>query len=225
MGYYKDFYIWLDETGYMEIYDADGNGNDAEFERIEKLPEATLDKLHNEYHDTLGYTYEDGVAVPTENVADLLHTAVNTIGCFESDVDWKHFTFDLPPDNMFAGQKDDAGNVLITLSIGGESLRGNGVLVAESPTPFADGVLNWRQLSPSEKLCGKVAGIARDIKDGLYVFDDYIGWYLYELHIESTMYKETRVEYVRAENEREAMKIALGKYHCNISITVVDETF
>ena len=80
MVYYKDFYIWLDETGYMEMYDADGNGNDAEFERIEKLPKATLDKLHNEYHDTLGYTFEDGVLVPTENVQRLLHKAVNTIG-------------------------------------------------------------------------------------------------------------------------------------------------
>ena len=219
MGYFKDFYIWLDETGYMEMYDADGNGNDAEFERIEKLPKATLDKLHNEYHDTLGYTFEDGVLVPTENVQQLLHTAVNTIGCFESDVDWKHFTFDLPPENMFAGQKDDAGNVLFTLVIGGANPA------PEERAPFADGVFNWRKLSPSRKLCSKVAGIARDIKNGLYVFDDYIVWYLYELHIESTMYKETRVEYVRAENKREAMKIALGKYDCNISITVVDETF
>mgnify|MGYP003654515544 CR=1 FL=1 len=206
MGYYKDFYIWLDETGYMEMYDADGNGNDAEFERIEKLPKRTLDKLHNEYHDTLGYTFEDGVLVPTENVQRLLHKAVNTIGCSEGDVDWSHFTFDLPPDNMFAGQKDDAGNVLFTLVIGGEPAT-------------------WRQLSPSQRLCSKVAEMASDINNGLYDFEDYITWYLYELHIESTMYEKTRVEYVRAENKREAMKIALGKYHCNISITVVDETF
>ena len=208
MGYYKDFYIWLDETGRMDMDAEDAN---AEYERIENLSKSELDKLHNEYTEHLGYTYEDGVALPTESVQQLLHKAVNTIGCSEGDVDWSHFTFDLPPENMFAGQKDDAGNVLFTVNIASISASG------EPAT--------WRQLSPSQKLCSKVAEMARDIKNGLYVFDDYIVWYLYELHIESTMYKETRVEYVRAENKREAMKIALGKYHCNISITVVDETF
>ena len=206
MGYYKDFYIWLDEAGYMEMYDANGNGNDAEYERIEKLPKATLDKLHNEYHDTLGYTIEHGVLVPTENVQQLLHKAVNTIGCCEGDVDWSHFAFDLTPEDMFAGQKDDAGNVLFTLVIGGEPAT-------------------WRQLSPSRKLCGKVAGMARDIKNGLYVFEDYITWHLYELHIESTIYNETRVEYVRAASGWKAMQIAMRKCHCDTSITCVDETF
>lgn len=203
MSNIKAFGEWLYETGVLDI---DAPDQDAECAKLEKFSEKRLSVLAKGFEEHRGFTYEDGVAVPTESVQQLLHKAVNTIGCCEGDVDWSHFTFDLPSENMFAGQHDEYNNVLFTLVIGGEPAT-------------------WRQLSPSEKLCGKVAGIARDIKNGLYVFEDYITWYLYELHIESTMYKETRVEYVRAENKREAMKIALGKYHCDTSITCVDETF
>ena len=194
MSYYKDFYIWLDETGRMDMDAEDAN---AEYERIEKLPKATLDKLHNEYGEYLGYTYQDGHVVPAESVGNLLQKAIIHA---EQDVE-NMFTFDMESEHMFASNRLDDGQVVYTFSCGEV------------------------QISPSEKLCGHIAKVARDIDRGFsngyhYTFEDYMGWDLYQVHIESRFYDDTRVERVRAVSKHQALVNALRKYHCDISIMV-----